>query len=918
MNTSVDNGVGVFRFVPEVDGIYRFYSYNNDFDTYGYLLDADMSQLTSDDDSGESTNFLINYTLTAGQTYYWKARPLSQSATGRYTVVLMQLVDATGLEIDSGDISGYVQERRPLNAQFAPANAIEETITWTSSDPEVAMVDEEGYLCMRKVGKATITATSANGLEDSITVTVMDYPVLQLNVPAQTEITKERPSLWYTFTPEKDGYYAFYSVSKIDTYGALRDSDGNFLAENDDMSNDLDFKIKCRLEAGKTYILHTRSYGSDAGPVELHVEETKYVTDLQLISQPAKLEYVEDFLDNLSLKGLHLRATWSDGTTSDFVYPRDDMYIAYMDDEQIKLDTSELYEANKVILTCGEKSVSYTIQIVESPVDHLELVTGTTETYVEGFDTFDGGIYYSHEHLDAVVRIVYKDGTSKLAHVGEKIDGYYVGWQHHQHEEPWVVGTDNKSEIFYLDKSVNLPITVKENTVASVEVIHSGLTLVENSYGYQQNDYFYYYYEIPQDAKIKITYTDGTSKTVTPQNPVDGYYVTWDANQYETPWEVGKENYITVSYLGVEGKLPVQVIPSVVERIELNSAPTREYIYGDSKYGNYYGGSYDFWPTDLTGLSFTVYYTNGTNRTYTSKDAVENQYGEILFDGYPLEFLYELWNVEPGEHLVPVRYMGESFSYDVTLKESNVASLEVTKLPAKMTYGAWYWPDYVGMEVLITYTDGTTKTVKLTEQNSSYEYNMMYGSAVYTVDVDGCQMRIIDTEMSYLGAYAQIPAMQEADTRWTVSVEPLNITPNGDGTVIKVTYNDGVTETLTLTDVVYSEFDAGIINGLGRTSNGMLRYMIRTWYDDNGKPVRYIIQTMGIDVYMDAPEYLVGDMNEDGQITDADAMYLLRHTLFASRYPLNQSGDVNKDGQVTDADAMYLLRHTLFPSRYPL
>lgn len=64
--------------------------------------------------------------------------------------------------------------------------------------------------------------------------------------------------------------------------------------------------------------------------------------------------------------------------------------------------------------------------------------------------------------------------------------------------------------------------------------------------------------------------------------------------------------------------------------------------------------------------------------------------------------------------------------------------------------------------------------------------------------------------------------------------------------------------------------------------------------------------------------YPVGDMNCDFQVTDADAVYLLRHTLFTDDYPIFQSGDVNNDGQVTDADAVYLLRHTLFPQDYPL
>ena len=66
------------------------------------------------------------------------------------------------------------------------------------------------------------------------------------------------------------------------------------------------------------------------------------------------------------------------------------------------------------------------------------------------------------------------------------------------------------------------------------------------------------------------------------------------------------------------------------------------------------------------------------------------------------------------------------------------------------------------------------------------------------------------------------------------------------------------------------------------------------------------------------PEYIIGDLDGNNTVTDADAVYLLYHTLLPELYPINQSADYNGDGKVTDADAIYLLYHTLLPDLYPL
>ena len=61
-----------------------------------------------------------------------------------------------------------------------------------------------------------------------------------------------------------------------------------------------------------------------------------------------------------------------------------------------------------------------------------------------------------------------------------------------------------------------------------------------------------------------------------------------------------------------------------------------------------------------------------------------------------------------------------------------------------------------------------------------------------------------------------------------------------------------------------------------------------------------------------------GDLDGNGKTTDADAIYLLMHTVFPEDYPVSGDCDYNGDGKVTDADAIYLLMYTFFPEDYPL
>lgn len=77
----------LFVFAPEESGYCWFFSDSQD-DTYGYLYNSNMEQLSDDDDGGHDSNFCISYYFKAGEIYYLSAEYYSSVATGEISVCL--------------------------------------------------------------------------------------------------------------------------------------------------------------------------------------------------------------------------------------------------------------------------------------------------------------------------------------------------------------------------------------------------------------------------------------------------------------------------------------------------------------------------------------------------------------------------------------------------------------------------------------------------------------------------------------------------------------------------------------------------------------------------------------------------------------------------------------------------------------
>ena len=79
------------------------------------------------------------------------------------------------------DMSGFNQYYTSYTV--TPEDAHDKKVTWSSSDSDIAEVNQDGIVTMKQVGEVTITATLSSGFSKSYTLHIYDGNVTQLNDP---------------------------------------------------------------------------------------------------------------------------------------------------------------------------------------------------------------------------------------------------------------------------------------------------------------------------------------------------------------------------------------------------------------------------------------------------------------------------------------------------------------------------------------------------------------------------------------------------------------------------------------------------------------------------------------------------------------------------------------------------------------
>ncbi len=321
-----------YTFTPQKDGVYVVYSGESEGDPYidVYTRDAEgnLAYFAADDDSAGSTNFLLQLSLRADTTYYFKlTNYFGDSDFYRVYFRSIPVLQSISLQRkDSALVSGFCDITDLYKSVTATLTYENEKTSVISDSTKRRNVDEYGTILTYSVldseveeedelssGVYTLTA-SAQECSASIEIPVLSMSEaatqkrLELGQTLTMENSNYESRLFAGFTPQESGEYIFANS-------------GNDIAIYDiesEMQVDVGYferGYRASLTTGKTYLIVVYLY-DDTEVVTLSVTTAKKIASIEF--KDLKNSY--DVLDAANdLNGLSIELLY-EGATSPETY----------------------------------------------------------------------------------------------------------------------------------------------------------------------------------------------------------------------------------------------------------------------------------------------------------------------------------------------------------------------------------------------------------------------------------------------------------------------------------------------------------------------------------------------------------------------------------------------------------------------
>ena len=410
-------------FTPESTGYYQIKTskWKDYVDTCVKLYDSDYEEIAENDDGGENNNCLLTVQLEAGQNYTYEIYTygdeetipffLHFNKTEMYSVSDMKLVPKEGVNTEEASVVDPLAKYYQLQVTYKKKSGDNETANDTDTKTEVYELPDNGELFTDKYGnhfKSRYTEETKLEEDFEYSLNVMAYDAMEdmdddeagnpyvltasvkgLNTLTEFEPGKNYPipvkaSQWYRFTPSEDGeYICKYKEANPQTVGILvaepKTYNGNLYTEDcyENVEGSNTFSVQ--LKKGKTYVIAANGWYNDENDSFCIRKAEKELNGLEFVSGPDQYTIMPFETDFVSLKGLTVSASYTDGTTEDITYGNTDSSGRSIQLESIKwMDGMTCC----VYVTLGKYRTSFELGV--GTWDDLESIkTSETKTWTD-------------------------------------------------------------------------------------------------------------------------------------------------------------------------------------------------------------------------------------------------------------------------------------------------------------------------------------------------------------------------------------------------------------------------------------------------------------------------------------------------------------------------------------------------------
>ena len=698
------------------------------------------------------------------------------------------------------------------------------------------------------------TAIESGSIDGTVSISIIDE--LSIDTPYEVIIDEDEEYCTLSFIPEETGAYSFYSISAIDTYATLYNSEWEELDSDDDAGDSWNFKVSYLLEAGEKYYLQCRhiNYVSCSFTVVVSVASITAldVSDIVLYQGAhsyTEYEYNEQTGEyDLSWERYNyypdFSVTLKDGSVvngegGNVLINGEWNYLSFIDDQSYENQWT-IGNSYTVTGTLDGVTDTFTATVLENPVesidvDNVSIIEGTNQQI--GYDWIENEeveyLYYDWSTPKYTVNL--KNGDSLVSEWGNSIEiggqNYWLSsYSGQSSQNVWGVG-DHTVQAEFFGIETTYTVTITESPIKSISVedieIPVGFSCYKSTHWIDDVPYEYTRYNyVPE---VTVEFKDGTTQTFNGSIQIgdDWYGVSYNDDQaYNNEWGIG-EHTASVELLGKKADFTVKIVESPVASVVVNNCTAILNVdgYEDEHFIYYYNPS------------FTVTMNDGT--TYESISGLDdNQHVVIDDEWYYLDFTDSqsetAWGL--GTYQASATIFGKEATFNVTVVENPVDKVIFEDISViENIHGYYNWEyneetdEYEQTEDFIyQYTPKFTVILKDgTEIESTLMYDascVMYNGFTYWLEYyDGQEenpwepgVNTVNTTIMGKECSFDVNVIENTYTAITISGEnELNIT---------FTKTDGSTESYKATSFSGRAGDDGYISGYLYVDNG-------AWFD---------------------------------------------------------------------------------------